>query len=261
MRPRYAAASHAACQRLAADRVDDDVGAVAAGQLADRGDEVAVAIVDAVIEPEGLQPLELVVARRGGEHGRTGALGELDGRDADAAGAGVDERRSRPPAAGRTRTGSRRRCRTGSARRRRARDRARRAAPTSAAPARRPARRASRASSRRPRAGPTAQVGDARADLAHQCRRTGSRRCAAGSPCSATRAVQRVAALDADRLDVDEHRRRDRTLGIGDVLVAEHLGTARSRSRPPPSWHGRYPGAASRVDPTCEPIADIPAVV
>ena len=50
-------------------------------------DEVAVAIVDAVIEPEGLQPLELVVARGGGEHGRTGALGELDGRDADATGA------------------------------------------------------------------------------------------------------------------------------------------------------------------------------
>ena len=48
-------------------------------------------VVDAVIEAELLQPLEPVVARRGRDHGRAGALRELDRGDADAARAGLDE--------------------------------------------------------------------------------------------------------------------------------------------------------------------------
>ena len=48
-------------------------------------------VVDALVEPQGAQALEALVARRGGEHSRPGPLGELDGGDADAAGAGLDE--------------------------------------------------------------------------------------------------------------------------------------------------------------------------
>ena len=40
-----------------------------------------------------MRRVEPVVARRGREHGRAGALRELDGGEADAAGAGLDEHR------------------------------------------------------------------------------------------------------------------------------------------------------------------------
>jgi hypothetical protein len=83
-----------------ADRVDDHIGAVPAGELAHRGDEIAAAIVDAVIETERLQALQLLVARCGCEHRCAGTLRQLDRGDADAAGAGVDQcglaLRSRP---------------------------------------------------------------------------------------------------------------------------------------------------------------------
>src|SRR5262245_6717945 len=46
-------------QRASADRVDDDVRAAPARQLAHGRDEVARAIVDAVVEAERLQPFEL----------------------------------------------------------------------------------------------------------------------------------------------------------------------------------------------------------
>ncbi len=42
--------------------------------------------------PSSRQTLELVVARRGREDVGAGALGQLDRRDPDAAGAGVDQR-------------------------------------------------------------------------------------------------------------------------------------------------------------------------
>ena len=49
-------------------------------------------VVDAVVEPEVDQPVESLVARRGGQHRGPGPLGQLDGGDPDAAGTGVDER-------------------------------------------------------------------------------------------------------------------------------------------------------------------------
>ena len=60
-------------------------------------DPVGVRVVDAVVEAERLQPLEPVVARRGGDHRRAGALGELDRGDADATRAGLDRAPSRRP--------------------------------------------------------------------------------------------------------------------------------------------------------------------
>ena len=41
--------------------------------------------------PNGVEPLEPIVARRGRDHGRARALRELDRGDADAAGAGLDQ--------------------------------------------------------------------------------------------------------------------------------------------------------------------------
>jgi hypothetical protein len=46
---------------------------------------------DPVVEPEGLQPFELVVAGRGRDDGRAGLLGELDRRHANALGTGMDQ--------------------------------------------------------------------------------------------------------------------------------------------------------------------------
>ena len=86
-------ALHAAGQDPPADRVDDEIDAAAAGDRADLVDPVVVRVVDAVIEPEVLQPLEPLVARRGRDHGRAGALRELDGGDADTARAGLDQHR------------------------------------------------------------------------------------------------------------------------------------------------------------------------
>src|SRR6266702_8745582 len=76
---------------LAADRIDDDVCAARAGQLAGAFDEAAGRVVDPVLEPERLQPFELLVAGRGRDHGRARALGELNRGHPDTAGSGVDQ--------------------------------------------------------------------------------------------------------------------------------------------------------------------------
>jgi hypothetical protein len=53
--------------------------------------QVVVAVVDAVIRAERAQPRELLGAGCGGDHGRTGALGELDRGQADASAAALHQ--------------------------------------------------------------------------------------------------------------------------------------------------------------------------
>jgi hypothetical protein len=47
-------------------------------------DPIVVRVVDRFVEAEGAEPFEAVVARCGREHGRAGALRELDRGEADA---------------------------------------------------------------------------------------------------------------------------------------------------------------------------------
>ena len=75
------------------DRVDHEVDAPAVGEPACLVGEVVAPVVDAMVEAVLDQAAELVVARRRGEHGRTGPLGQLDRGQADAAGAGLHEHR------------------------------------------------------------------------------------------------------------------------------------------------------------------------
>ena len=83
----------AVLQRLAADRIEDHVRAAPVGQLARPFDEVLGRVVDPVVEPELLEPLELLVAGRGCDHGGARLLGELDRRHPDASGARLDQDR------------------------------------------------------------------------------------------------------------------------------------------------------------------------
>ncbi len=92
-RPAVGERADAVDQVLAADRVEDHVSAAPVGQLARPLDEVLAGVVDPVVETELLQAFELLVARRGRDHGRAGLLGELDRGHPDASGSGVDQGR------------------------------------------------------------------------------------------------------------------------------------------------------------------------
>ena len=75
-----------------ADRIDHDIHATA-GDLHHRLHDIFGRVVDAVIEAERLEFLQAIIARSCGEHARTGALGELDRRNADAAGTRLNKNR------------------------------------------------------------------------------------------------------------------------------------------------------------------------
>src|SRR5690606_20134341 len=69
-----------------ADRVEHQVDAAAVGEATGHVGEVVGPVVDAVVEPERPQAVQLLVARRRGQHGRPRPLGQLDGGDAHAPG-------------------------------------------------------------------------------------------------------------------------------------------------------------------------------
>ena len=76
---------------LSADGVDDEMNGVLPDRGFDRFDEGAGLVVDEVRRAEVPQAGELVVARGGGEHLGAGGAGDLDGREPDAARARVHE--------------------------------------------------------------------------------------------------------------------------------------------------------------------------
>ena len=78
----------------AADGVDDEVDAAAVGELAHPLRHVLGCVVDAVVHAVLGEPAEALVARRrGDDDAGAGGLGELDGGEADATGAGLHEHR------------------------------------------------------------------------------------------------------------------------------------------------------------------------
>ncbi len=170
-RPRYREARDAALQHLAADRVDDEVDAAAAGDLAHVRDPVGLRVVDAVVEAERSSGCEPLVARRGRErrsHRRASRAGSPRCRRRPRR---PGSARSRPRRGDRTRTGSRPRCRTRPARTRHAT----RSAPSgighvTTAGGDRRARRASPTASWRRRADRRERSVDAFADLADRPR-------------------------------------------------------------------------------------------
>jgi hypothetical protein len=70
-----------------------DVDAAPVGQLPNLLDKAFVCVVDAVVEPQRLQALELLVARGSGDHCRASLRCELDGGHTDSAASGMDQRR------------------------------------------------------------------------------------------------------------------------------------------------------------------------
>src|SRR5262249_29776054 len=78
-------------QDLAADRVDDEIDARAARQVANDIDPIGARVVDAFVHAEVVQRLETNVARRGRVHNCSGPARELDRGDAHTAGAGLDQ--------------------------------------------------------------------------------------------------------------------------------------------------------------------------
>ena len=78
-------------EQLAADVLEDEVDAAAAGQPHHLRDDVLRPVVDPVIEAELGGARELLVGARVADHGRAGEPRELDGRRADAAADRVDQ--------------------------------------------------------------------------------------------------------------------------------------------------------------------------
>ena len=79
-----------------AHRVHDHVDPAPVGPRPSFGDEVRVGIVDSLVETQLVEAFEFLVARGGGEHPSARTLRQLDGRDPDAAGPGVDQLVDRP---------------------------------------------------------------------------------------------------------------------------------------------------------------------
>src|SRR5271154_7143265 len=75
---------------VAADHVENDVGAPARGRLKRQGDEIVLAIVDAEGGAETLALRRLLVRSGGGDDARAESLGERDGGRADAGGSAMD---------------------------------------------------------------------------------------------------------------------------------------------------------------------------
>ena len=105
-RPSGASSGDVARDVVAADHVEDEVGALAAGRLLHRLDEVLVAVVDRPVGAELVAGRALFGACRRWRRPCAEGLGELDGGGADAAGAAVDQEASRRPSGRR----GRRRC-------------------------------------------------------------------------------------------------------------------------------------------------------
>jgi hypothetical protein len=82
-----------ALQGRAADAVDDEVHALLVGDLHHRLRHRVLGVVDAVVEAVGLQLLQPRVAGGGGEYRRARPLGQLDGGQAHAGGARLDQHR------------------------------------------------------------------------------------------------------------------------------------------------------------------------
>ena len=145
-------------------------------------DPVGLGVVDAFVHAVVVESRQPAFARRGREHGRAGALGELDRCEPDAARARLDEHRfARVQVAELEQAVVGRPERDRDARDRR-RDRRLRARPTSRSPGRPRARRAIPTSSSRPRAGPPA--GPPRlARPRGSSPRTGNPRCAGSTSC------------------------------------------------------------------------------
>ena len=81
----------AALERSSADRVDDEIGAPPVGQPHDLGGNILGRVVDPVVHAVLGEPLEAAIALGGRDDGRTCRLGELDGRHPDPTGAGLDQ--------------------------------------------------------------------------------------------------------------------------------------------------------------------------
>ena len=186
--------------------------------LAHHVDPTRLRVVDGVVEAQRLQRFEPVEARRGGDDGRAGALGELDRGDADATRAGLDQHRL----AGLQVAELEEAVVRGAERHRDAR-----ALDEVGAFGDHPGDHRRRGDHRRvrtPEAGrddalADEPVGDTFADFDDRSRALVADDVRVRGHLAAG-AVQRVAALDADRADLDQDaaRARDR---VGDILVAE----------------------------------------
>jgi hypothetical protein len=211
-------AREALLQHVAADRVDDHVAPAPLGDPHHLAHEVPLPVVDAVVHAERAQPLELRVGRRRREHPRPCALRQLDRGGANAAPAALDQHRFaglQAPELEEAVVG-------GAERDRHARGLLDREA-VGHDPRRAHGHRAQRGvraeRAHRDHALPDAPVGDLGADLADHAgalvaddvRTRGQ--FAAG-------AAEHVAALDADRLHLDQHA-LGVALRVGHVLVAE----------------------------------------
>ena len=73
------------------EHLEDDIDAASAGGFADLVEVAEVVVIEDGIGAVFAQEEEAAFAAAGGEDGESGGLGELDGREADAAGAAVDE--------------------------------------------------------------------------------------------------------------------------------------------------------------------------
>ena len=102
-RPSTASSIEVARHVLAADHVENHVDAAAAGQIADRGHEIGLAIVDRALGAEPLARRALLRRAGGREDARAERARQLDRRRADAARSAVDERRLAGAAGGRAR--------------------------------------------------------------------------------------------------------------------------------------------------------------
>ena len=78
---------------VAADHVEDDVGALAVGRRLGGGDEILGLVVDGDVGAELAAGRAFLGRAGGGDHARAERLGELDRGGADAGGAAMDQQR------------------------------------------------------------------------------------------------------------------------------------------------------------------------
>src|SRR5439155_1675016 len=78
-------------EHVTSDRVIDDIGSMAFGEVLHRLDEVICLVVDRVVCAELLAQTHLLRRAGGRDHNRSGGLTKLDGGAAHAAGAGMNQ--------------------------------------------------------------------------------------------------------------------------------------------------------------------------
>ncbi len=207
---------------LPPDGIDDEVDAAAVGEAPYLARHVCIRVVDAVVHPVVVQPVESVVARRGREHRRAGRLRELDRREADASGARLHQHRlARLQMAELEQAVVGRAELDGDAGRLLERE-------AIGHPPRSTRRHADElgmrsVSHRRHDRVTDLEVGHAVADLAHDTRGLVADDVRRRREHAAL-AMQEIPALDADRRDLDQQTAGPH-LGIGHVLVLEDLGS------------------------------------